>query len=52
MVLLESPASAEEIAGLHTAVERVCPVLNLLLNPQTITGTILQNGRALEAAAA
>jgi uncharacterized OsmC-like protein len=39
-VHLESPASDEEIAGLHEAVERACPILNLLLNPQTITGTI------------
>jgi uncharacterized OsmC-like protein len=39
-VRIESPASAEEIAELHTAVERACPILNLLLNPQTIHGEI------------
>lgn len=39
-VHLESPASAERIAELHEAVERACPILNLLLNPQTIRGTI------------
>ncbi len=50
-VRLESPASPEEIAGLHAAVERVCPVLNLLLNPQSVTGTIIQNGRVAEALA-
>lgn len=35
-----SPASAEEIAALHAAVEKACPILNLLKNPQTIVGTI------------
>lgn len=39
-VHLESPASPERIAELHAAVERACPILNLLLNPQTIQGTI------------
>jgi uncharacterized OsmC-like protein len=45
-VRLESPAPAEVIADLHQAVERACPILNLLLNPQAITGTIVQNGGA------
>ena len=49
-VHLESPASAEEIAKLHAAVERVCPILNLLQNPQTITGTVVQNGAVALAA--
>lgn len=49
-VHLESPASAEEIAKLHAAVERVCPILNLLQNPQTITGTVVQNGTVALAA--
>ena len=39
-VHLESPASPERIAELHAAVERACPILNLLLNPQTISGTV------------
>jgi uncharacterized OsmC-like protein len=39
-VHIESPASREEIDGLHQAVERACPILNLLLNPQQISGTI------------
>jgi uncharacterized OsmC-like protein len=49
-VHLESPATAGEIADLHAAVERVCPVLNLLLNPQQITGTVIQNGAVALAA--
>ena len=39
-VHLESPASSAEIAALHEAVERACPILNLLLNPQEIRGVI------------
>ena len=43
-VHIESPASAEEIAKLHQAVEEVCPILNLLVNPQEIKGTVELNG--------
>lgn len=50
-VRLDSPASAGEIDELHQAVERVCPVLNLLLNPQQITGTVIQNGGEVALAA-
>src|SRR5699024_223597 len=39
-VNLSSSPSDETIAELHTAVERACPILNLLLNPQTIDGTV------------
>jgi uncharacterized OsmC-like protein len=39
-VKLSSSASDETIAELHAAVERACPILNLLLNPQTIEGTV------------
>ena len=39
-VHISSPAAPEEIAALHAAVERACPILNLLLNPQTIRGTV------------
>lgn len=39
-VHLSSPASDEEIRSLHAAVERACPILNLLINPQQITGAI------------
>jgi uncharacterized OsmC-like protein len=38
-VHVRSSASAEEIAHLHAAVERVCPILNLLVNPQEIAGS-------------
>ncbi|MGH2557483.1 MAG: OsmC family protein [Thermomicrobiales bacterium] len=41
-VRLESPAPPEAIAELHTAVERACPILNLLVNPQQINGTVIQ----------
>ena len=39
-VHIVSPASADVITALHEAVERVCPVLNLLVNPQQISGRI------------
>jgi len=41
-VKLSSPASDAEIAELHAAVERVCPILNLLVNPQEITGSVVR----------
>lgn len=40
-VHITSPATDEVLADLHEAVERVCPILNLLLNPQTINGTLV-----------
>lgn len=40
VVHIQSPASAEVLAELHEAVERACPILNLLANPQTITGRL------------
>jgi uncharacterized OsmC-like protein len=43
-VHIDSPASPKDIADLHTAVEAVCPILNLLVNPQTIEGTVELNG--------
>jgi uncharacterized OsmC-like protein len=39
-VHVQSPASADEIAALHEAVEQACPILNLLVNPQQIAGRI------------
>ena len=39
-VQISSPASAEQLAELHAAVERACPILNLLTNPQQISGVI------------
>lgn len=41
-VHVASPATSEEMAALHAAVERACPILNLLTNPQEITGTIVR----------
>jgi uncharacterized OsmC-like protein len=41
-VLIASPASDEELARLHAEVERVCPILNLIRNPQPVTGTIVR----------
>jgi uncharacterized OsmC-like protein len=41
-VHLSSQATEEEIKALHEAVERACPILNLLINPQQINGTIVQ----------
>jgi uncharacterized OsmC-like protein len=40
-VHVESPASEEEIAALHQAVEATCPILNLLINPQQINGRVV-----------
>lgn len=39
-VRIVSPASAKVIAGLEEAVERFCPILNLLKKPQAISGSI------------
>lgn len=43
-VQIESPASDLEIAELHKAVEQICPILNLLTNPQHVTGSVVLNG--------
>ena len=40
-VHVTSSASDAELAELHAAVERVCPILNLLVNPQHIGGSIV-----------
>ncbi len=42
-VHLRSSAPADQIAALHAAVERVCPVLNLLVRPQAIQGRIVHD---------
>ncbi|MEI7770961.1 MAG: OsmC family protein [Chloroflexales bacterium] len=39
-VRIISPATPEAIAELHQAVERACPILNLLINPQSIHGVV------------
>lgn len=48
-VHLTSPASAGEIANLHAAVERTCPILNLLANPQQIAGRVVHTLPSTEA---
>lgn len=40
-VRITSPASPDEIARLEAAVEKACPILNLLRRPQTIAGEVL-----------
>ena len=39
-VHIDSPASSADIAALFEAVERTCPILNLLRNPQTIRADV------------
>jgi hypothetical protein len=41
-VLIDSPASTEELVNLQAEVERVCPILNLIRNPQPVTGTLIR----------
>lgn len=41
-VFITSPASSGEIDGLRQAVESVCPIYNLLKDPQTITGRVIR----------
>lgn len=38
---ITSPESPETIRALHEAVEKVCPIYNLLTQPQTITGELV-----------
>ncbi|MFM9277409.1 OsmC family protein [Paenibacillus jiagnxiensis] len=38
---ITSDEKPERIQELHETVERVCPIYNLLLNPQTITGEVV-----------
>ena len=40
-VHIKSSASAEVLTNLHRTVERVCPIFNLLVQPQTINGTLI-----------
>jgi uncharacterized OsmC-like protein len=49
---ITSSATPEALADLHQAVERVCPILNLLVNPQNINGTVVHTQPSLEAVAA
>lgn len=49
-VHIDSPASREVIDALFVAVERNCPILNLLRNPQTIGAqVVLVNSKAASA---
>jgi uncharacterized OsmC-like protein len=49
---VDSPASCDEIARLRAEVERACPILNLLVQPQPIRGTIVHElGPAADLAA-
>ena len=41
-VHITSPATSQEIDALRQAVESVCPIYNLLKDPQTITGRIVR----------
>ncbi len=41
---IASPESPETIAALHEAVEKACPILNLLANPQSIQGEVVLTG--------
>jgi len=46
-VHLESPASGEQLRALHQRVEEVCPILNLLTRPQSITGKVINRGETV-----
>lgn len=49
-VEIESPAAPKQIAELYAAVQRACPVLQLLNRPQTITGQVVHNGTSFSQA--
>ena len=51
-VHISSPASAQEIDELRKAVEAVCPIYNLLKEPQVITGRIVRERFAAELSSA
>ncbi|REK75080.1 OsmC family protein [Paenibacillus paeoniae] len=39
---IESSATSKELAELHEAIELACPILNLLQQPQQISGTLVR----------
>ncbi|VFR23641.1 hypothetical protein ANDA3_1177 [plant metagenome] len=43
---IESTASQEALEALHVAVEKWCPILNLLRNPQGLSGEVVRVGQA------
>ncbi|MEU7858558.1 OsmC family protein [Nonomuraea sp. NPDC049141] len=45
-VLIDSPAADDDLARLHAEVERVCPILNLIRNPQPVSGTVVRTRRS------
>lgn len=47
-VHVQSSASDDELAQLFEAVEKNCPILNLLRNPQHIQGRIVRSNPAIE----
>ncbi|MCX5374204.1 OsmC family protein [Streptomyces sp. NBC_00103] len=47
-VHITSPAGKERIRELHETVERKCPIYNLLINPQSITGRVVLTGSPQE----
>ncbi|MEU5725495.1 OsmC family protein [Micromonospora sp. NPDC047738] len=51
-VQVASPATDEDLARLHAEVQRVCPILNLLRNPQEINGSVARVSPAAEELAA
>lgn len=51
-VHLQSPADKEAVQALFDAVEKTCPILNLLKNPQTIRTEIRHTASAVSAGSA
>ncbi|MER7786691.1 OsmC family protein [Streptomyces sp. NPDC097640] len=43
-VHITSPATGARIRELHETVERKCPIYNLLVNPQSVTGRVVLTG--------
>lgn len=43
-VHITSPATTARIRELHETVERKCPIYNLLVNPQNVTGRVVLTG--------
>lgn len=43
---IASPEPAEVIAALHEAVEKACPILQLLTRPQSVTGEVVHTATA------
>ena len=50
-VQIDSPADPAVIAALQVRVEKACPILNLLRQPQTVGGRFVQGRTSQESAA-